>query len=378
MKRNSIVKKGCLVLSFSFLVMVSFTNLALAAESLELNNKDTTIASAMEPSKDMLTHIKTLVVGALPKGMEFTRDGKFLFIALLGEPAVVLLDGEKIEIIKKIQPQDKMYTKGEFVEVGVAPLEDAVLVSQMSTGSVHKIPLTGDKAFEITESVSAKGTWSKVIAFSSDSKSFAVSNWTSHDVTLFAYPEMTYIKKIAVPGIPRGLVFADEDKILYTANFSNGALHRIDVEQGKVVETIPTQGKNAALRHLVIDKERNLLYASDMGLECINIYDLTEKKLAKQIRVDYNPNTIALSPDNKYLFVSCRGPNAKASYLNRSPRSGYLYMIDCEKQEVIAKRKLGNQPTALAVHPSGVYVVVSNFRDKNIEVFQIGEPLVLE
>ncbi len=371
MKNNYIIKRVCFVLICSLLAIPSFTNIALAAESSELITKSTSGASTIEPSKAKLTHLKTLVVGSLPKGMEFTRDGKYLFIALLGEPAVVLLDGEKMEMIKKIQPQDKQYLKGEFVEVGVSPLEDAVLVSQMSTASVHKIPLIGDRAFEITESISAQGTWSKVISFSSDSKLFAVSNWTSHDVTLFTYPEMIYVKKIAIPGIPRGLAFADEDKSLYVSNFSNGALHRIDVEQGKVVETIPTIGRNAALRHLVLDQERSLLYASDMGLECINIYDLMKKKLIKQIPVDYNPNTIALSPDNKYLFVSCRGPNAKTTYLNRSPRSGHLYMIDCEQQEVVATRKLGNQPTALAVHPSGEYVVVSNFRDKNIEIFKI-------
>lgn len=93
------------------------------------------------------------------------------------------------------------------------------------TGSVHRIPLSGPQAFQFADSVSTRGNWSKVVAFSSDGKTFAVSNWTSYDVSLFSYPEMEFIKKIKTPGIPRGLVFADEDKTLFVSNYSNGSLH---------------------------------------------------------------------------------------------------------------------------------------------------------
>lgn len=327
-----------------------------------------------DPPDSRLTHQKTLTVGSLPKGMEFTKDGKYLFIALLGEPAVVMVDGADMQIIKRIEPIDKRYEKAGFVEIGVSPLGDAVLASQMTTSSVHKIPLAGDGSFEITESIATGGTWSKVITFNSDGSKFAVSNWTSYDVTIFRYPEMELLQKIKIPGIPRGMVFADHDQTLYVSNYSNGALHKIDLLAGKIINTIAVK-RLGALRHLVLDEEKNILYASDMQMECINVYDMAAAKLVKQIKVDYNPNTIAFSPDKKYLFVSCRGPNAKSTYLERSPRNGHLYMIDCDKLEVVDTRELGNQPTALAVHPSGKYVAVSNFRDKNIEVYQVDEYL---
>lgn len=160
------------------------------------------------------------------------------------------------------------------------------------------------------------------------------------------------------------------DKSLYVSNYSTGALHRIDVDSLKLADTIPGP-KKGALRHLALDEERQILYASEMMWRRINVYDLAQKKLLKQIVVDSNPNTIALSPDRKYLFVSCRGPNSKDGYLERSPRSGRLYLIDCQINEVLEYRVLGNQPTALAVHPSGEFVAVSNFRDKNIEVFRV-------
>jgi DNA-binding beta-propeller fold protein YncE len=337
-------------------------------------NQDRELNVKTDPPESRLTHQNTLTVGSLPKGMEFTKDGKYLFISLLGEPVVVKLDSESedMEITKRIEPTDKRYKNAGFVEIGISPLEDAVLASQMTTASVHRIPLNGETPFEITETIPTGGTWSKVIAFNSDGSKFAVSNWTSWDVTIFSYPEMKLLQKINIPGIPRGMAFADEDKTLYVSNYSNGALHKVDLAEGKVVSTI-TVKRLGALRHLVLDEEKNIMYASDMQMECINVYDLTAFKLIKQIKVDYNPNTIAFSPDKKYLYVSCRGPNAKTTYLDRSPRNSYLYIIDCEKQEVIERRELGNQPTALAVHPSGKYIVVSNFRDKNIEIYQVDE-----
>lgn len=336
--------------------------------------KDTTLNLKMDPPASLLIHQRTVGVGSLPKGMDFSLDGRYLFIALLGEPAVVMLDGMSLDFLKRIEPADKKYAKGEFVEIGVPPQGGAILASQMTTASVHRIPLEGDKALEISDSISTRGIWSKVIAFSKKGQYFAVSNWSSLDVTLFTYPEMEFIKKVKIPGIPRGMVFAEEDKSLYVSNYSTGALHKVDLEQGKVVETIKSPW-TGALRHLAIDEERGLLYASEMYRGYVFIYNLHERKIIKQIKVDSNPNTIALTPDRKYLFVSCRGPNAKTSYLDRSPRSGRLYMIDCSTQEIADMRILGNQPTALAVHPSGKYVAVSNFRDKNIEVYGIDQYL---
>lgn len=333
-------------------------------------NKNMSVSLKADPPQSQLTHVRTISTGSLPKGMEFSRDGKFLFIALLGQSAVDVVDWNIMGVSSRIEPTVKKYSSGGFVEIGVSPLDDAVLTSQMTTGSVHRIPLTGDQAFQFTDSVLTQGNWSKVITFSKEGRMFAVSNWTSYDVSFFTYPEMEFIKKVKIPGIPRGMVFAEEDKTLYVSNYSNGSLHKIDIEAGKIMKTIPSPRKGA-LRHLAIDEEKQVLYASDMYWRLIYIYDLKESRLIRQIKVDSNPNTIALTPDKKYLFVSCRGPNAKSSYLDRSPRSGRLYMIDCETQEVLEYRVLGNQPTALAVHPSGEYAAVSNFRDNNIEIYRI-------
>lgn len=331
-------------------------------------DKDTRLHFKTDPADSLLTQIKTVDVGIQPKGMAFSDDGRYLFIALLGEAAVEVIDGETLEKTGRIVPAEPEFRKGGFVEIGVSPAGDRVAASKMETATVHFIPLSGADRLEMTEHLVTGGTWSKVVAFSPAGDLLAVSNWLSEDVSIFSYPEKKLLAKVKIPGIPRGLVFAGGS--LFVTNYSTGALHRIDTSSWQLVESIdsPRQG---ALRHAVAGQDPDLLFASDMRRARVYIYNLKDQKIETEIPVDRNPNTIALSPDGRYLFVSCRGPNAPETYLTRSPRSGELHVIDTICRKVVDRRVLGNQPTALAVHPSGRYLAVSNFRDNNIEFYRI-------
>jgi DNA-binding beta-propeller fold protein YncE len=331
-------------------------------------DKDTRLHFKTDPAGSLLTQIKTMEVGIQPKGMAFSNDGRYLFVALLGEAAVEVIDGETLEKTGRIVPAEPEFRKGGFVEIGVSPAGDQIVASKMETATVHFIPLSGADRLEMTGHLATGGTWSKVVAFSPAGDYLAVSNWSSEDVSVFSYPEKKLIAKVKIPGIPRGLAFAGGS--LFVTNYSTGALHRIDTGNWQLVESIdsPRQG---ALRHVVAGRDPNILFASDMRRARVYIYNLKAKKIEAEIPVDRNPNTIALSPDGRYLFVSCRGPNAPETYLARSPRSGELHVIDTIARQVVDRRVLGNQPTALAVHPSGRYLAVSNFRDNNIEFYRI-------
>jgi len=329
---------------------------------------DTRLHIKTDPAGSLLTQIKTMAVGIQPKGMAFSNDGRYLFIALLGEAAVEVIDGETLEMTGRIVPAEPRFRKGGFVEIGVSPAGDQVVASKMETATVHFIPLSGENRLEMTEHLPTGGAWSKVVAFSPAGDLFAVSNWVSEDVSVFSYPEKKLVAKVKIPGIPRGLAFTGGS--LFVANYSTGALHRIETGSWKLAESISAPARGA-LRHLVAGEDQNRLFASDMRRACIYFYNLKTKEIETEIRVDRNPNTIALSPDGRWLFVSCRGPNAPETYLARSPRSGELYVIDTATRKVVDRRVLGNQPTALAVHPSGRYLAVSNFRDNNIELYRI-------
>jgi DNA-binding beta-propeller fold protein YncE len=103
-------------------------------------------------------------------------------------------------------------------------------------------------------------------------------------------------------------------------------------------------------------------------------FDADTLKILKTYKVFDNPNTIELSSDDRYLFVSCRGPNNPKSYLMRSPKDGKTYIIDVLKQELTAVIDGGNQPTGLDISGNGKYLAFSNFRDdNNIDIYDISE-----
>lgn len=323
-----------------------------------------------DPENSLLGHLKTVAVGSLPKGMSFSRDGRWLFVSLLGQAGVEVLDMQSWSRVQRIIPGEDEYRKDGFVEVFCTQDGKAALLSKMTTDSLHVISLDSAMPFSMEASFSTRGTWSKVISASPDGKLLAVSNWVSQDITFFSYPDYSYQGSIEIPGIPRGMVFSHDGRQLYAGNYSSGELHIVDSSSFKITSTIKAV-RPGALRHLVLHPEKSLVYASDMYNHRIYCFDMEKKRLLAEVQVDKNPNTIALSPDGAWLFVSCRGPNDPDSYLNRSPRSGSLYTIRTSDLSAADIRTLGNQPTALAVHPSGSMLAVSNFMDNNLELFSL-------
>ncbi|MBL8032524.1 MAG: beta-propeller fold lactonase family protein [Leptospiraceae bacterium] len=100
------------------------------------------------------------------------------------------------------------------------------------------------------------------------------------------------------------------------------------------------------------------------------VYFINEYAKTAEVKVYSNPNTIAESPDGKFLYVSCRGHNNPKSYLLKGPDFGRLMVIDIATLKVIEDLEAGNQPTGLDVSPDGKYVVLTDFLDHAMRVYE--------
>jgi DNA-binding beta-propeller fold protein YncE len=132
-----------------------------------------------------------------------------------------------------------------------------------------------------------------------------------------------------------------------------------------VVET------GGAPRHIVVDSDDQYAYVSDMGIGSIWVYDLAENTIAGRVAVWYNANTIDLSPDDRYLYVSTRGPNNPLGYRYRSLRDGRIYVVRTADRRVTEVIPGTNQPTGLDVSPDGRLLAFSNFQDNTVELYRI-------
>ncbi len=319
-----------------------------------------TFLNAEQPA---LTKIGTYKCGRQPKQVLFSPDSKYIIMPLLDDTGFDIFSVQEKKIIKRINPPNS--AKVGFAEGLFIPAKGVFLVSQMATANIYEYTYPG---FEYKRTIPTTGNWSKFIAFSSEKQLLAVSNWVSNDVSIIDYKTGNCIKKISTGAAPRGLYFIEGGKTIISLSFDDGFIEKFDVETGKQLAVIKVA--DGAMRHIVLNSDNTKAYVSDMYHRLVYEVNLETFKITGKTQVFNNPNTIKLYND-RWLFVSSRGPNNKEDYTKRSPENGKIQVIDTQTMEVVISFEGGNQPTGLDISPDGKYLCFSNFQDQNIELYEI-------
>lgn len=310
-----------------------------------------------------LTKIGTYECGRQPKQVLFSPDSNFIVMPLLDDTGFDIFDVAQKKILKRINPpgaNELGFAEGMFV-----PSKKAFFVSQMTTGNIHEYSYPG---FEFRRTVSTGGNWSKFMAYSPQKNLVCVSNWVSDDISLIDYESGNVLRKIKTGAAPRGLAFLSGGKEILVLCFDGGKIQKFNTEDGAKLSEIEIE--KSAMRHVVVNDGETKAFVSDMFYAMVYELDLKSFKIERKIKVFNNPNTIDLKGD-RYLFVSCRGPNNKVDYTKRSPLNGKIYIIDTHDMSIAGTFDGGNQPTGLDVDAKGKLLCFSNFQDQNIEIYEI-------
>lgn len=311
----------------------------------------------------VLTKIDKYKCGKQPKQVLFSPDDKYIIMPLLDEDGFDIFDMETKKILKRVNPPDKKslgFAEGLFI-----PEKKAFFVSQMTTGKIHEYSYPD---FTYKRSISTDGNWSKFMVWNGDKEIIAVSNWVSNNISIIDYKTGKVLRKISTAAAPRGLYFLDHGKEIISLAFDGGKIEKFEVDTGKRIDSISI--KNSAMRHIVVNSTETKAYVSDMYFKTVYEIDLAEFKINAQTKVFNNPNTIDLLND-KYLFVSCRGPNNPDDYTKRSPKNGKIFILNTDDMSVVQEIEGGNQPTGLDISNNGKFLCFSNFQDANIELYSI-------
>jgi YVTN family beta-propeller protein len=237
--------------------------------------------------------------------------------------------------------------------------------SQMETAKVFEIDV---KTRKVTRSFATGSAWTKVIALSPDEKRLYAANWSGNDVSIISLETGDLLKRVPTAKTPRGLWPTADGRYLYVAGFDRGDLQRIDLKTYAVRNLYRSGG---AMRHLVADEQRGILYASDMGKDVVWKIDMKTNKVSKFCSTDAKPNTIDLSPDGRVLFISNRGENNPKSYYIPGFEWGTILLIDTTTGKPLDAIVGGNQCTALDVSDDGKTLVFSDFLDNRLRVYQV-------
>jgi YVTN family beta-propeller protein len=326
------------------------------------------IARRLDPSGQLHRHRWDAKTGSNPKQVSFTPDGSELWVPLLGSRGVDVfraIDGQKIATVN-------LGNQYGAVEVIFNRDGSRAYISQMQTASVIEVDT---KTKRRNRTMRTGGNWTKVMALSPDETTLYAANWVSNDVSVIDLTSGQVTRRITTVRTPRGLVIDPAGERLFVAGFDGGEIQRITLKTDEKKVLLRTGG---AMRHMVVDQTANLLYADDMGTNTTYLVDLTTEQVRTLGKVDSHPNTIDLSTDRKYLYVSNRGANSPKGYNVPGPEWGSVLVLDVKTGLPVDAMIGGNQTTGLDVSPDGKMLAFTDFLDNRLAVYDIPPAEVLD
>lgn len=298
--------------------------------------------------------------GPSPKQVAFSPDGKELWVSTMGATGVEIYYPRTGRRIGRVD----MGPNGA-VEVTFARDGETVYASQMQTASVFRIDR---RSRRVGRRFPTNSAWTKVMALSPDQRRLYAANWSGNDISEIDLKTGKVRRRLPAVGTPRGLYVTPDGRRLFVAGFERGELQRINLRNGKSKVLMKSGG---ALRHLVADEKRGILYADDMAADRVYAVNLKTERVRTLAQTDEKPNTIDLTPDGRVLYVSCRGENNSQSYYVPGPEWGSVLAIDTSSGRVLDAIVGGNQCTGLDVSADGKYLAFSDFLDARIHVYSI-------
>ena len=325
----------------------------------------------LTPTNSHFTFMRQIITGHGPKDILYSPDGRYLMITTMGTNFIQVYDSKDGSLTNIHVPgYDKYFG---FIE-GVFNRDGSEFwFTQMNEhGRVFVLSM---KDFSIKTNIPTRANWTKVGEFTPDFKYYYVSNWISCDITIIDPVTYSFVRKFKTFGkMPRGVAFSDDGNFVYAAMFGNddgsGEIIKYSITNDyKIVCRVKTGGSCGRFR---VDRTKGLAYINNMGVNKLFVYDMKTDKIIKTIQTWNKPDNVKISPDNRYVYVSNRGPNNKISYYLRSPLDGKIVIYDSEKDfETVEELNLGNQPIGIAIRPDGKILSISNFLDDSVEFYEI-------
>ncbi len=346
------------------LVTLSAPGYALASRSVFLD-RPLTLDWWLDPAGQVVHSLGVFRCVPAPKGVALSHDGSRIWVtALVTQPSLACYDRAGT-LIGSVD-----LGKSGAVEVIENRDGTRAYASQMQSASVFEIDT---KTFKVLRQFKTGSSWTKVIVLSPDEKTLYAANWSGDDVSIIDLASGKCVRRLPTVDTPRGLYPTTDGKRLFVAGFGEqslvGRFAVIDLVTGKSKTFFSEKG--GAMRHLVGDENRGVLFASDMGKARIWKIDMRNLKVSSFAQTDSHPNTIDLSSDGKVLFVSCRGHNNPKSYYEPGPDWGSVLLFDASSGKPLDAIVGGNQCTALDVSLDGRTLVFSDFLDNRMRLYDI-------
>lgn len=332
--RQLILAVGCVGLAAST-VMAGTSNslmdISADGELLACSNRDSGTVTVVDIATSKV--LSEFSVGKHPEGVTFIGKSHQLAIAVYSEDVIVFADGDTGKTIGKLAVFDEPYG----------------IVSNTNGDRLYATLNFPGKLIEIDPA------------------------------------NRKIVRSIDAGAFTRGLALSHDQKTVYVTEYYTASVNGIDLEQGKITDTVPAISTDNLARQITTHPTRPKLYMTHIrsrtksahGEGSIFPYvSAVDTRLDKRrrrrlvldsfmsITVTANPWEIAISPDGKTGFVVFSGTNDMF----------VMDVVDDDYREFSPNRRitLGNNPRAVRVTPDNKTVFVYNALDFQVVALDRG------
>lgn len=158
------------------------------------------------------------------------------------------------------------------------------------------------------------------------------------------------------PAESRSIAITNDGSEIITANIDVPTISLIDVKTRKVTAEIPV-GKEP--RNVALSPDNRFAYVTAMYDDRVDVVDLQEQKAVGSIAVPFQPFAAVTSPDGKWLYVTAY-------------RGSVVHVIDTEKRALTKRIQVEDQPRGLALSADGKTMYVSHYLNGHISLIDTG------
>jgi YVTN family beta-propeller protein len=282
---------------------------------------------------------------SMPKGALLARDGSRFFVTNFGNRNGGNVTVYDVSTLKRVATID---VPGIVVESVLSPDGATLYVSNFERNEVQAIDL--DKK-HVKKELPA-GLHPKVMVLSADGSRLFAANWNGASVTEIDTATGKTIRTLPVGLHPRGMALTKEGK-LYVANFDGAS---IDVFDG------PDLGHTYRLavcripRHLALSPDEKTLYISCYHDSQVHALDLATELVTHVVKVGTNPKSLEASRDGRYVYSADYGEDAHGvSVVDTTDWTARIFSIPGM-----------DRGSGVAVTPDGQHALVTGWYDNHV------------
>lgn len=268
---------------------------------------------------------------------------------------------------------------GKSIQLGDLPLNIAVSKSKKYIAvtnngqSAQSLQLIDAKKEARLDSIDLPRSWLG-LKFSTDEKYLYASGGNDNRVLKYAIINNKLVLKDSIElGLkwpnkisPAGFDIDDARHLIYIVTKENNSLYIANLTTKKTINKYPLGREGFTC---LLSNNKQELYITCWGCGKVLIFDTKLKRFSGEINVGSNPNDMALTKNNKYLFVANANDNT-------------VSVIDLQKRKVIEilnaalypDAPTGSTTNALALNNNEKTLYIANADNNCLAVFDVSNP----